>query len=196
MVSCKNCERLGRDCPKKLILLPLDELIDWCVYIMTKHKITHEHLASISNTPKGTIDRIISKQSADCRYSTIHAIVCALLEYLGIPTICLDEVAAEVAAKADDIRQQNAELQRALADSEKERQALQARVDEFAERRAFMKEQIAKKDARIDALAGTVAEWRRVVKVLATSLGMALLVIIASLVIDKLSPDLGFFWRT
>lgn len=194
--DCSNCERLGRDCPKKLMLLDLDELIDWCQYIMAKNKITHELLARLSNTPKGTIDRIMSKQSADCRYSTIHAIVCALLEYLGISTVCLDEVAAEAAAQTDDIRQQNAELQRALADSEKERQALQARVDEFAERRAFMKEQIAKKDARIDALAGTVAEWRRVVKVLATSLGMALLVIIASLVIDKLSPDLGFFWRT
>lgn len=194
--DCSSCNHLGRDCPKKLILLSLDELIDWCQFIMTKYKITHELLARLSNTPKGTIDRIISKQSTDCRYSTIHAIVCALLEYLGIPLVCLDEVEAQTEALTSDMARQNAELQIALADSEKERQALQARVDEFAERRAFMKEQIAKKDARIDALAGTVAEWRRVVKVLATSLGMALLVIIASLVIDKLSPDLGFFWRT
>lgn len=193
--DCSNCEHLGRDCPKKLMLLPLDELIDWCVYIMTKHKITHEMLARMSNTPKGTIDRIIAKQSADCRYSTIHAIVCALFEYLGISTVCLDEVAAEAAAHTDDTRQQNAELQRALADSEKERQVLQARVDELVENRTLMREQIVKKDNRIDALAGTVSEWRRIVKVLAVLLGISVLSIIMALLVDKLNPNLGFFWR-
>lgn len=193
--GCKNCDRLGRDCPKKLILLPLDELIDWCQYIMTKYKITHEHLASMSNTPKGTIDRIIAKQSADCRYSTIHAIVCALLEYLGIPTICLDEVAAEVAEKADDIRQQNAELQRALADSEKERQTLQARIEDLVENRDLMKRQIIKKDTQIDALDSTVRDQRRVIKTLAVLLGISVVTIIMALLVDKLNPNMGFFWR-
>lgn len=193
--DCSNCDHLGRDCPKKLMLLSLDEIIDWCVYIMAKYKITHEKIAQLSKVPKGTVDRILSKQSEDCRYSTIHAIVCALFEYLGISSVCLDDVTSAAEIQADDMKRQNVELQHALDTSEKERQALQARVDELVDRREFMKEQIAKKDARIDALSGTVAEWRRVVKVLAVLLGISVLAIMAALVADKLNPNLGFIWR-
>lgn len=193
--DCSNCDHLGRDCPKKLMLLSLDEIIDWCQYVMAKNKLTHEFVARLANTPKGTIDRVMAKQSADCRYSTIQAIVCALFEYLGISAVCLDEITTEAAVQADDIKRQNAELQRALADSEKERQALQDRLAESAESLTFMKAQIAKKDDRIDRLSGTVGEWRRIVKLLASLLGIAVLLIIGSLVVDKLNPGLGFFWR-
>lgn len=193
--DCSNCDHLGRDCPKKLMLLSLDEIIDWCQYVMDKNKLTHEFVARLANTPKGTIDRVMAKLSADCRYSTIHAIVCALFEYLGISAVCLDDVAAEAAVQADDIKRQNAELQRALADSEKERQALQDRLAESAESLTFMKAQIAKKDDRIDRLSYTVGEWRRIVKLLASLLALAVLLIIGALVIDKLDPSVGFFWR-
>lgn len=193
--DCKNCEHLGRDCPKKLMLLPLDELIDWCQYIMAKHKITHDLLARLSNTPKGTIDRVMAKHSADCRYSTIHAIVCALFEYLGISSVCLDEVAAEAAAQAYDISQKNDELQRALADSEKERQTLQARIEDLVENRDLMKRQIVKKDTQIDALDSTVRDQRRVIKTLAVLLSISVVTIIMALLVDKLNPNMGFFWR-
>lgn len=194
--DCSTCAHLGRDCPKTLMLLPLDELLDWCQYVMTTNKITHETLARLSNTPKGTIDRVMARQSTDCRYSTIRAIVCALFEVLGTSAVCLDEVTAEVEVQADQMKLQNAELQRALADSEKERQALQTRISDLVESNALMKEQIAKKDQRMDMLSNTVGYWRRVVKVLTILLGIAVLTIIAALVVDRLNPDLGYIWRT
>lgn len=193
--DCANCDHLGRDCPKTLMLLPLDELIGWCRYVMAKNKITHDLLARLSNTPKGTIDRVMAKQSADCRYTTIHAIVCALFEFLGISAACLDEVTAEADVQADEMKLQNAELQRALADAEKERQALQTRIADLVESNALMKEQIAKKDARIDLLGNTVGAWRRVVRTLALLLGVTVLAIIVALLVDKFNPGIGFFWR-
>lgn len=193
--KCSNCKHLGRDCPKLLLLLPLDDVIDWCLQIMTDYKITHEMLARLSNTPKGTIDRILAKQSADCRYSTVHAIVCALFEYLGLPVVCLNEVSAEPAVQAGDLRLQATELQQALAASEKDRQALQDRIADFIESRTLMKEQLAKKDEHIDRLSNTIQYWRRVVKTLAILLGLAVLTIITALVIDRLIPGLGFIWR-
>lgn len=191
--DCSHCEHLGRDCPKTLILLPLDKLIDWCIYVMEEHRITHEHLAQMSGTPKGTIDRILAKLSMDCRYSTVRAIVCALLEHLGLSTLCLDEVMPE--APAEDLKQQNAELQRALADAEKDRRALETRVADFVESHAILRQQVEKKDDHIDRLSNTIRGWRRVVTILAGLLGLAVLVIIASLVVDKMNPNLGFFWR-
>ena len=193
--NCQNCEHLGRDCPKKLMLMPLDDLVDWCRYIMAQYHITHDQIAHLANTPKGTVDRILAKQSTDCKYSTIHAIVCALFEVLGVSAVCLDETKAAEATQADDLKRQNAELQRALADSEKERQALQTRLADHAETQALLKAQLAKADTRIDLLSGTLRGWRRVVKILSVLLGVAVLGIIAALVVDLLSPNIGFLWR-
>lgn len=193
--DCSNCEHMGRDCPKTLMLLSLDELIDWCQYCMDLHKITHERLAHLSNVPKGTIDRVMSKQSTDCRYSTIHAMVCALFEVLGVTSVCLDDVVTTEASQAAEQAQLIKELQHDLADSKKECEALQTHLAESAESLAFMKDQIAKKDDRIDRLSSTVGEWRRIVKILVSLLGLAVFVIIAALAADKLNPNLGFIWR-
>lgn len=193
--DCANCEHLGRDCPKKLMLLPLDELIDWCLHIMKQYRITHEGLAKLSGVPKGTIDRVLAKQSADCKYSTIHTIVCTLFECMGVSSVCLDDVTAEEVVRTDALAMQNAELQAALDSSEKERRALQSRVEDFVESRSLMKEQIVKKDASIDSLTTTINDQRRAIKFLAALLGGALLVIIAALLADKLNPNMGFFWR-
>ena len=186
--DCSHCDHLGRDCPKKLMLLPLDEIIDWCLYIMAKHKITHEKAAQLSRVPKGTIDRVLSKQSEDCRYSTIHAIVSALLEVLGFSSVCLDEVAAVTVAQEDDTR-------RRLADSEKECQALRAQVDELSNQREFLRGQIAKKDDNIDSLTATVREHRKLLKITTVLLGLSTALIILALVMDRLNPHLGFIWR-
>lgn len=194
--DCKNCEHLGRDCPKKLMLLPLDELIDWCLYIMAQYKLTHDDVAKLSGVPKGTLDRVFAKQSADCRYSTIHAIVCALFEFLGISAVCVEDVTAEVVIQDDTLRQENAELQRKLESAEKDMQTLRDQVADFNSRREFLKAQIAKQDKQIEQLTNTIRGWRRVVKTLAVLLGVAVLLIIASLIIDKLDPSVGFFWRS
>lgn len=150
--DCSNCDHLGRDCPKTLMLLHLDELIDWCKYVMAKHKITHDLLARLSNLPKGTIDRVLAKQAADCRYSTIHAMVCALFEFLGISSACLDDVPPEATAPKEDLTAQNTELRRALVDAEKDVQSLQGRVGDLVESRTMLKEQLVKKDRAIKTL--------------------------------------------
>lgn len=168
--ECSNCDHFGRDCPKALMLLPLDDLLDWCQHVMTKNKITHELLARMSNTPKGTVDRVMARQSTDCRYSTIHAIVCALFGFLGISTACLNDVAAEAVVKTDDLQAQNTELRKALADAEKDVQALRSRVDDLVDSRGVLKD--------------TISSQQRALRVMTVLLGLSVLVIIA----------LGFIW--
>lgn len=169
--KCSSCDHFGRDCPKVIMLLPLDDLLDWCQHVMTKNKITHEMLARLAKTPKGTIDRIMARQSTDCRYSTIHAIVCALFEFLGISTACLNDVAAEAVVKTDDLQAQNTELRKALTDAEKDVQTLRTRVEDITENRAMLKD--------------TISSQRRTIQVMAVLLGLSVLVILT----------LGFIWR-
>lgn len=192
---CSNCEHLGKGCHKALMLLPLDDLIDWCHHIMVQHKITHDAMAKLSQVPKGTIDRIMSKQSADCKYSTIHAMVCALFNFLGITSDCLDDTIAASAAAAEMTAQHTTTLQQALDASERERLALKERVADHESHRDFLREQIAAKDRQLAEMSETIKSQRRSLKVASSLLGIALLVIIAALVADKLNPDLGFIWR-
>lgn len=186
--DCSHCDHLGRDCPKKLMMLPLDEIIDWCLYIMMRYKITHEKIAQLSGVPKGTIDRILSKQSEDCRYSTIHAIVCALFEFLGISSVCLDEVAAETVAQADEAKHQ-------MVDYEKECQGLRNQVEELVLQRNFLSKQISKKDDTIDDQSNTIREQRRLLKITTVLLGLSAALIFIALLMDRLNPHLGFIWR-
>lgn len=186
--DCSHCDHLGRDCPKKLMLLPLDEIIDWCLYIMIRYKITHEKIAQLSHVPKGTIDRVLSKQSEDCRYSTIHAIVCALFEFLGISSACLDEVASETVAQADEAKHQ-------MVDYEKECQGLRTQVEELVLQREFLGKQISKKDDIIDDQSVTIRDQRRLLKITTVLLGLSAAIIFIALLMDRLNPHLGFIWR-
>ena len=186
--DCSHCDHLGRDCPKKLMLLPLDEIIDWCLYIMIRYKITHEKIAQLSHVPKGTIDRVLSKQSEDCRYSTIHAIVCALFEFLGISSACLDEVASETVAQADEAKHQ-------MVDYEKECQGLRTQVEELVLQREFLGKQISKKDSIIDDQSVTIRDQRRLLKITTVLLGLSAAIIFFALLMDRLNPHLGFIWR-
>ena len=186
--DCSHCDHLGRDCPKKLMLLPLDEIIDWCLYIMIRYKITHEKIAQLSHVPKGTIDRVLSKQSEDCRYSTIHAIVCALFEFLGISSTCLDEVASETVAQADEVKHQ-------MVDYEKECQGLRTQVEELVLQRDFLSKQISKKDDIIDDQSVTIRDQRRLLKITTVLFGLSAALIFIALLMDRLNPHLGFIWR-
>lgn len=169
--KCSSCAHFGRDCPKVIMLLPLDDLLDWCQHVMTKNKITHDMLARLSKVPKGTVDRVMARQSPDCRYSTIHAIVCTLFEFLGISNACLNDVAAEAVVKTDDLQAQNTELRKALADAEKDVQTLRTRVEDINENRTMLKD--------------TIRVQRHVILALSVLLGLSVLVVCI----------LGLIWR-
>lgn len=192
--NCANCEHLGRDCPKQMLYLTLDNLIDWCRSVMARLHITHDEVAHTSGVPKGTIDRVLSKQSADCKYATIHAIVCDLLSRLGVSSPCVDELLAADSAQTEALKAQNAELLQKLQDLEHENHQLHERVDEFADRRDFLRGQVAIKDKQIGMLSRTIRGWRGAVMVLSVLVFLLLSLIIAALIVDKINPDVGFFW--
>lgn len=193
--KCANCEHLGRDCPKQMLYLTLDNLIDWCRSVMTMLHITHDDVAKTSKVPKGTIDRVISKQSADCKYTTIHAIVCDLLTRLGVDAPCVDDLRVADSAQTGELKAQNAELLQKLRDVEHENRLLRERVTDSETQRTFLRGQVATKDTQIGMLSRTIRGWRIVALVLGGLVFLLLAFIIALLIYDNLNPEVGFFWR-
>lgn len=66
--------------PKIMSLKPT-ELIDWCNSRRKEMGISKAKLASLTNVPESTLDRIFSGKNPEFRYSTIQPIVTVLLDY-------------------------------------------------------------------------------------------------------------------
>lgn len=192
--KCANCEHLGRDCPKQMLYLTLDNLIDWCRSATARLHLTHDDVAKTSGVPKGTIDRVLSRQSADCKYATIHAIVVDLLGRLGVESPCLDELLAADSAETEALMAQNAEMERKLWDAERENRLLQKQVDSFASDREFLRSQVNTKDRQLGMLSRTLKGWRIAVISLGSLVFLLLSLVIVALLVDKVNPNIGFFW--
>ena len=178
--ECITCAKIGTECDGgNLIALPAQELIDWCKLRKAHLKISNARIAELSNIPKGTVDRILASDgTADFRYESIRLIVKALLggTFEGIP--CPDPNPDERAAETiERLEAECARIRGLYLDAIKHH-----REDIQAERSAeeFLMEQIKKK--------------HRAIILLGTLLALSLGVILTALIVDKLNPDMGFFW--
>ena len=76
--KCKTCTHSGQDCFPFIASLPSHELIAWCKIRKDAMHLSNGEISERSNVPKGTVDRILSSDMADCRLSTILPIICVL----------------------------------------------------------------------------------------------------------------------
>lgn len=85
--ECVTCQRLGVDCDgPNFIALSSSDLIDWIKARKNHLGLSNLKFAELSNTPKGTIDRLLSHQNVDFKHETARALVKALIgTYEGNP---------------------------------------------------------------------------------------------------------------
>lgn len=178
--KCLYCDHSGKDCIQFVMSLPLQDIITWCKERKEKLGITNAKISELTNIPKGTIDRMFSESEklTDFRFSTIQPVVMTLTgtadgEASCEPHMMNEQAQRKIDSQAATIQRLEKELQAAKADG-------QARVD-------YMKEQL-----RI--CQGTSAGRRKSIVILSALLGIALLIIITALIVDKLNSDIGFFW--
>lgn len=77
--KCITCARLGESCVPNIMLLPFDDLIQWCIKRQKHLAWTNKTLADKSKVPEGTISRIKAGEYLDCKYSTIKSLLIALI---------------------------------------------------------------------------------------------------------------------
>lgn len=150
--KCIKCERLGESCVPNIMLLPFPDLIQWCVKRQKYLGWSNQILADKSTVPIGTINRIKAGDYADCKYSTIRNLLLALIGGTTDEFPCTELVAREL-QQMEHLEQQAAKL----ASTEKENEALKARLEhideqhrndirvikgEYQEQIAFLKDQL------------------------------------------------------
>ena len=73
--KCLNCQNPGRECLKRLLTMTGDELLIWCKARKKSLGLSNADIASATNVPKGTVDRLLSSSGSDVRFSTIQPII-------------------------------------------------------------------------------------------------------------------------
>ena len=142
--KCIKCPRIGESCVPNLMLLPFAELIQWCIKRQKYLGWSNQMLADKSRVPVGTINRIWAGED-DCKYSTIHNILIALIGGTTDEFACTEQVEKEL----QNIAQ--LELQAAkLSYVEKENEELKLRLEECREMNAFLKKENDRKAKIID----------------------------------------------
>lgn len=191
MKNCKECTHAGRDCIPYLMTVSQAETFAWCKIRKELLHMSNEEIADRTSVPKSTIDRIFSPKDTDCRFSTMQPILCALsgctAEELDCEAAFLtpsEALLEQVKAKDEIIRHLEEETKRQNEHIKAMETAAQADIErakkEEAESIAYMKK---KEKSHL-----------RLIYTLAVALSITILTILAALIIDRLNPDIGFFW--
>lgn len=169
--KCLSCPKLGVSCPgPNFLSMKAHEALEWCKMRKSQIEWSNAKLADSSGVPKGTIDRLWANNHVDFKYDTMCPIITALVD--------VDCCARPCEATQDETL--TAQVERLKKENEALKEDIQTRVD-------YMKEQL-----RLEQK--TSRERRKLVVVLGACLGLALALIIVALIIDRLNPDIGFFW--
>ena len=150
--KCIKCDRLGESCVPNLMLLPFEELIQWCNKRQKHLGWTNQVLADKSKIPVGTINRIKVGDYLDCKYSTIKSILIALIGGTTEEFPCTEQVAKELkqmeqleqqAEKLSATENENKALKNRLAEIEEQhRKDIRAVKEEYQEQIAFLKDEL------------------------------------------------------
>lgn len=174
-LECLECHKLGTTCKgPNFVAMPAHELWEWCKKRKSQLRLTNQQLADLSGTPKGTIDRLFSKEQTDFKYETIRPILPVLVGGSFEDTVCQDP-------------QQDALVAEQIKRLEEENAKLKEKVEELKELKQEKKEEIA-------FLKSEVENKRKYIRVLFPLVIFLASIIILALVIDYMNSHIGFFW--
>ena len=150
--KCVKCVRLGESCVPNIMLLPFHDLIQWCDKRQKYLGWSNHTLAEKSGVPNGTISRIKAGDYLDCRYSTIKAILVALIGGTTDEFSCTEQVERELrqiaelekqAERASDLEKEVAALKHHIVAMEEQHRAdIRAVIAEHKEQVDFLKDQL------------------------------------------------------
>lgn len=148
--KCLNCDRLGQDCMPNLLILPFQDLLAWWGKRQKALGWTNQILSENSRVPKGTIDRIKQGDYSDCRYSTIRAILVALIGGVADEFPCKErmdkqqqrcEALEEENKRMHELEQENENLHQRLESVDALHRAdVRAIRDEYKEEITFLRD--------------------------------------------------------
>lgn len=203
---CIDCVHIGKDCDgPNFLAMSTERWCEWCHLRKEYLGWTNAQVAAASGLSEISVARIMSGSSKDPRFNTMQAITKALINGTWGQYPCAmaaltekEEVYVDNPAIIEQCKQLQAALDNANAEHKANvaaaRSEDQRKIEFLREQIKFKEEQMRSKDKLLDERRDFLKRKDRWIAILASSLAVTLLVIIAALVIDILNSDVGFFW--
>jgi len=175
---------------------------EWCHLRKEYLDLTNAEIAEIAGVSEISVARIMSGHVKDIRVTTMQAVTKALVNGSWGQYPCAMASSSETVVDNPALVEQCKQLQATLDSIKAEHKAElievrkfeQSRIDYLKEQLKFEEEQVIAKDKMLSERYALIKQRNRVIFGLTLSLGIAVAVIIAALIIDGLSSDIGFFW--
>lgn len=180
--NCLKCDHLGKDCDgPNFIAMEPHQLADWCISRKEQFPhLTFDKISDLTHVSKSTVNGFFNKKHEDYYYNNIRKIVELLLDGEWDDNPC--------AIPPDTER---AELMKKIEHLEETAKWRDEKIADLQNTNAQLQTLVANTNARYTKDKDFL---RSIIIVLAICFGICLLVIIGALVIDRLNPDIGFFW--
>ena len=203
---CLNCVHIGKNCDgPNFLAMTMERWCEWCRLRKDYLGWTNARVAELSELSKVSVDRIMAGNVKDLRNTTMQAITKALINGTWGQYPCAMQTLSEKETVYVDnpaIIEQCKQLREALDNQkvehkeelQKAHEADQRKVDFLREQIHIKDEQIKEKDATLHERYEFIRRKDRVILWLAVLLGVSILLIFVALIIDRLNPDIGFFW--
>lgn len=202
---CLNCNHIGQICDgPNFLAMSIERWCEWCRLRKEYLGLTNARVAELSGVSKISVDRVMSGNIKDLRITTMQAITKALVNGTWGQYPCAMAAIAEkeyidnpeLVSRCDRLQ---AALDSIAAEHREEMAAIRAddqrKIDFLRDQVKFKEAQMAAKDKLLSERYDFLKAKDRTIRILASLLGLAVLVIISALIIDKGDPSLGFIWR-
>lgn len=203
--SCINCIHIGNNCDgPNFLAMTTERWCEWCRLRKEFLGWSNARVADLAGVSKISVDRVMSGNVKDLRNTTMQAVTKALVNGTwGQYPCAMSSVAEkeyidnpELVARCDRLQ---AALDSIAAEHREEMATLRAddlsKIEFLRQQIKFKEDQMAAKDAMLAQRYDYIKGRDRVIRILSVLLGIAVLVIIVALAIDKSDPSLGFIWR-
>lgn len=198
---CFECPFRGKTCdgPNEQAM-EMPRRIEWFNRLAKERGLSRSEAAEEAGLPLATVNSIMAGRTLDPRHSTMQALSkvysggcwgqypCHLAALLLNGELLEADFTFEDAKKIDELTQEVAKLRA------REESAI-AHVEADSQRKVeYLKDLVAKQEKKIESQEQELKKERgRLMKMISVAAILSLIIIVA-LVIDKLNPNMGFFW--
>lgn len=190
--KCITCKDVGARCNgPNMLILDIDQVREMCRKRKKILGVTTQQITDACEfVEKSTIDRFLSNKVADFRYMVVHDIVRAIIRFgQGHQWEKLGDNPCP--ATSSEIQAKLLAIDGAAAEKDAQIEALKAELKSVAE----------DKNRKVDYLKGQVSDqvaalkwYRKVISTLVFLCFFLVALVITALVVDRLNPNMGFFW--
>lgn len=194
--QCFKCEYLRNGCSgPNLSVMTVERACEFLQICRQQLGYSYQKVADLSMLSIITVKRILTGQIKDPGFLTMQALSFVLVSDPKGKHPCAMHLVNEETQNAVAARK---EAQAALARKDQEfeqlRQNDREKIDFLKQQVGFKETQMLEKDRLLHERYDFLKRKDRTLALLGVMLAVCLLVIIGALVIDKVNPDVGFFW--